>query len=444
MCFNSNTCENCMYTVFGSKVKDSIDTNNISSSTLLYDVDTGSDCNKVFFGGEVDSSYNSWLLYDCDNVSDCFGCVGLRGKKYHIFNIAYSKDEYMKKLEEMNIGSYGALEQHKKRWRDLMLRVPRRYYSGVQNTQVIGENICHSKNVKYCFKGCSLENVAYSQALAPGVKDSYDFTNWGINAELVYETVDSGTNLHNVKFSYQCVQSSDIYYCLISMNLKDCFGCTSLRGKQYCILNKQYTKEEYEAILPKILQHMRDVPYIDSRGRIFTYGEFFPSELSPFAANETALLETANMNKDDILNFGLVWREPKATEYKITLQALDLPDHISQTNETISQEIIECLDCHRAYRVAPVEFAFLKENGIPLPRKCHNCRFKDRATFHNLPRWYQGSCTCNGSASLKGVYQNQAEHFHGTEPCPNTYVTTYSPDRPEVVYCEQCYQQEIV
>ncbi len=424
MCFNSNTCENCMYTVFGSKMKDSIDTNNMGDSVQCYDCDTGNDCNKVFFGCEIDSSYNSWLLYDCDNVSDCFGCVGQRGKKYCIFNVEYSKEDYSKKLEGMNIGSYAALEGHKKRWRELMLTFPRKYYSGIQNTNVIGENVCHAKNAKYCYKGCSLENIAYSQALAPSVKDSYDYTNWGINSELIYETVDSGNNLHNVKFSYGIVNSRDTEYCLLSINLKDCFGCTSLRGKQYCILNKQYTKEEYEALVANIKQQMVDMPYVDARGRTFTYGEFFPSELSPFAANETALPETAGMSKEDMINFGLLWREPKAPEYKITSKAIDLPDHISQSSEEITKEIIECIDCKKAYRITPVEFAFLKENGIPLPRKCYNCRFKDRVAFHNIPKWYDGHCQKPG--------------------CPNTFVTTYAPERLEVIYCESCYQQEVV
>jgi hypothetical protein len=41
------------------------------------------------------------------------------------------------------------------------------------------------------------------------------------------------------------------------------------------------------------------------------------------------------------------------------------------------------------------------------------------------------------------VYKNTATHFHGAEPSANEFETTYAPERPEIVYCEQCYNAEI-
>ncbi len=29
------------------------------------------------------------------------------------------------------------------------------------------------------------------------------------------------------------------------------------------------------------------------------------------------------------------------------------------------------------------------------------------------------------------------------EGCQNEFETSYAPDRPEIVYCERCYQQEV-
>ena len=47
--------------------------------------------------------------YDCEN---CFGCVGLRKKKFHIFNKSYSEDEYWNRVDEIKCsmlerGEYG-------------------------------------------------------------------------------------------------------------------------------------------------------------------------------------------------------------------------------------------------------------------------------------------------------------------------------------------------
>ncbi len=30
-----------------------------------------------------------------------------------------------------------------------------------------------------------------------------------------------------------------------------------------------------------------------------------------------------------------------------------------------------------------------------------------------------------------------------TKQCPNEFETSYAPERPEIVYCEKCYQQEV-
>lgn len=90
-----------------------------------------------------------------------------------------------------------------------------------------------------------------------------------------------------VFFSVNCDNSRDIFYSALCSNDSDLFGCIYLRKKSYCILNKQYTKEEYEILVAKIKQQMEDLPYKDSRGKIYKYGEFFPIEMSPFCINET-------------------------------------------------------------------------------------------------------------------------------------------------------------
>jgi len=52
-------------------------------------------------------------------------------------------------------------------------------------------------------------------------------------------------------------------------------------------------------------------------------------------------------------------------------------------------------------------------------------------------------CQCAGTKAESGAYQNQDKHSHGEDHCPNKFETTYAPDRPEIVYCEQCYQAEV-
>src|SRR5205814_2002170 len=44
-----------------------------------------------------DCHFSSFL----NSCSDCFGCVSLTHKKYCIWNIQYTKDEYFKKVAEL-------------------------------------------------------------------------------------------------------------------------------------------------------------------------------------------------------------------------------------------------------------------------------------------------------------------------------------------------------
>ena len=81
-------------------------------------------------------------------------------------------------------------------------------------------------------------------------------------------------------------------YCLFSHNINQCFGCVCLKNQSYCIFNKQYTKEEYEILVPRIIEHMM---------KTGEWGEFFPSSLSPFGYNETVAMEYFPMTRDSVI-----------------------------------------------------------------------------------------------------------------------------------------------
>jgi len=56
-------------------------------------------------------SSNMDYCYLCLNCQDCFGCIGLRNKKFHIFNKPYSEQEYKEKVDQLisimkNSGEY--------------------------------------------------------------------------------------------------------------------------------------------------------------------------------------------------------------------------------------------------------------------------------------------------------------------------------------------------
>ena len=70
---------------------------------------------------------------------------------------------------------------------------------------------------------------------------------------------------------------------------------------------------------------------------------------------------------------------------------------------------------------------------IPIPRLCPNCRYFERFSKRVLPwKLWKRECMCD----IEGHGHN------GT--CANAFETSYAPERPETVYCESCYQKEVV
>jgi CxxC-x17-CxxC domain-containing protein len=58
---------------------------------------------------------------------------------------------------------------------------------------------------------------------------------------------------------------------------------------------------------------------------------------------------------------------------------------------------------------------------IPIPHNCFDCRHKARMALRNPRRLWSRTCA----------------------KCGTAISTSYSPDRPEIVYCEECYLKEV-
>lgn len=449
LCFNGGRSENCLYCTAFLDSKETIDAYAAIKAQLCYEVRQAGNSYQCFFCTNIGSGCrNLWFCRDCQNCENCFGCANLKHKKYCFFNEQLTKEEYGKRISDMDTGSFSAIQKTKEKARELYLKLPHKYYHGWHNSDVSGDYVYYSKNARDVYEVGDMEDVRYSENLADNIKDCYDYTNWGQNSELIYEAVSCGNACQRIKFCFDCWPAMiDSEYCLNCHSSANLFGCVGLRKKQYCILNKQYTKEEYEKLVVKIKEHMDKMPYVDGRGRIYKYGEFFPPEFSPLAYNETIAIDYFPRTKSEAENAGWLWRDPDPKEYETNIESKDLPDHIKNAPDSIINELIRCSDCHRAYHIIDRELAFYRRFNIPLPRLCHNCRYQNRMKSRNPRRLQQRQCQCAGHQSNNGVYKNlDSEHSSHSpnQPCPNTFLTTYQSDQPEIVYCEACYQKEVI
>jgi hypothetical protein len=453
----SNDCYLC-FTALGGNERCSY-CSYLQHSTECFDCYLIDKCERCYECLNCDNSYNlkfsrdssncrdSAFLIECNDCSSCVGCVGLRGKQHCILNEQYTKEEYQVKLAELRINTRAGIARLRQQVNELAKHFPRRYMHGRKNEDVTGDYIQNSKNVHDGYLIASNEDCEHVY-FTRGLKSSQDVTVSTLANEQLYECHALPKQNSNMKFCDLCSNGChDLEYCVNCDSSSNLFGCIGLRGKEYCILNKQYSKEEYEQLVVKIKSQMKAMPYKDAKGRVYAYGEMFPIELSPFAYNETVAYEFFPLSKEQAIAQGYRWKEAIAKQHQPTLVTGSVPEN---ANEALSKEIVQCAhdascshQCTAAFKLTSAELQFYGASNIPVPTLCPNCRHFERIKVRNSLKLWNQSCACNGSSSKDDIYKNQAVHaFHSEKPCPNKFMTAYPPQGKEIIYCEQCYQQE--
>lgn len=254
----SDYCQDCMYSTYLIRSQDCVDCLHVSDCEIMYEAIDCKGC------------YSCVYCKDCRNCQDCMGCVGLRRAKYCILNRQYTKEEY---------GKYrNALEENFDSFLRNYYQLLKAHNDGgpiIENSENCTGNYLNScKNCFDCEDLTECEDCGFCD-YGVNSKDCFDCTGVPIS-EFCYESLAIPEN-YNLKFcAVIWPKSSFLEYCIFSRSSNNCFGCVSLRKNEYCILNKQYSMEEYGDFIQKIKQSMRG-----------DYGEFFPMNISPFKYGDT-------------------------------------------------------------------------------------------------------------------------------------------------------------
>lgn len=438
LCSASWKIERTMYADSIVEVKDCMDAYVLSKSEFCYEDIYCSESYKLFYSEKTTSTTDSYFLYDSKGCVNCFMSSNLRNKSYVFENVQYSKKEYFEKVKQYDLGSFETIQKLKKQFEALKQKSIHRFARINNAHNCTGDNLDNVVNSKSVFDVSN--NVKDSRYLYWCVKNIFEcfYCNAIGLLENSFEVNDAGVGGTLCRFCSVVYTSTEVDYSFNCYNSHDLFGCIGLRNKSYCILNKQYTKEEYFELLPRIKAHMMSMPYIDKKGRVYKYGEFFPAELSPFAYNETVANDFFPLTKEQIVENGYTYREKDAKKYTPTLASADIPDSIDAVTDGILSEIITCdtfpgsARCSGAFKITSSELLFYKRLNIPLPRRCYQCRHKARFVKRSPLKLWHRACMCTVSS-----------HGH-QEACTNEFETSYAPDRPEIIYCDDCYKKEVL
>ena len=300
----------------------------------------------------VRNCLDSYFLRDCRDCKDCFMCVNLRKKQYMWQNAQLTKEEYQKKLSEIDFTSYSQIESLKAEFANMQKMVIKRNMT-LRTDSLYGDNILNSENCYYCFAVKNIQDCSY----AFNVKDystSMDLYSGGRNSELIYYAT-STTGSYNCKFCVRVFNSNNVNYGMFIHASKNIFGCIGVRNNEYCILNKKYSKEEYYELVPKIIEKMT------ADGE---WGDFFPARFSPFGYNQTVTNEYNPLTKEEALAQGYNWSDferPIPNVKKIIENLDEIPDNLSEIKDDILDTAIKCKVSGKPFRIAPQELQFYRK-----------------------------------------------------------------------------------
>lgn len=243
-----NFCEDCLYGGVVLESKDCVDCFYCEYSELCYECVDCDHCYNCRNSQDIKNCSDCAYCYDCIGCKNCLGCVGLRQKEFCIFNQQYSKEDYFKKIAALGKGEI------RREFEILKLRTPRKYLHEIQTEGCAGDYIVKSKNCFYCFDTHESQDCMYLQDCWNN-RDNMDVM-YSWYSELCYESFSIGLESYNCNFCNYVRTSSNLEYCELCFNCKDCFGCVGLKGRQYFILNKSYSREEYAKQVAEIKAQM--------------------------------------------------------------------------------------------------------------------------------------------------------------------------------------------
>ncbi len=411
---SSENCEDCYYGKLLQKCRDSVDCSYLYDSELCYEcfsVFGSHNCQHLSFSQDCQDCFFSSNLKSCKN---CCLCTNLDHKEYYFQNEPLRKEAYEKRLTEFR-GSFTRTQQMKELWKRVRISTVKKYANIMNSEGCTGDYIENSKNCLECYDVTDSQDCRSVQ-VGVNVKDNYHCSNMYLKPELCYETLGT-IEVHTVAFCLYIFHSQRMLYSEYCFHCSDCFGCSGLTRKKFCVFNKQYSKEEYASLVPNIIDHMK-TPYQSPAGS-GSFGKFFPSALSPFGYNETLASEYFPLKREEAIARGFHWREKDARDF--LPQKAPVPESIAEVTDQLLQEIFSCEDCRKNFRIIPQELAFYRRNLIAIPHICPDCRNNERMQQRNSRKLHDRNCS----------------------HCAKSLLSTYHHDRKEVILCEECFRSAL-
>ena len=418
-----NTSENCCYGRYWTKNVNCLDYFFSADNTNCYEIIDATDCYEVFFSQNTKNCQHSYFLKNCQNCSYCFWCINLSNKKYYIYNSPVSKEAFEDFIEK-NLYDRNFINKVQEKIKKLEISLPRKNMNITNSDKrSFWNNLSYAENVQFWFDSVGSESTINDCKyinLTTAIKDCHDIIDSWNNSSLCYDSLTFiGTS---ILFSTNIFDSHNILYCNMCHNCNNCFWCVWLRNKSYCILNKQYSMDEYNQLIPNIIANMI---------REWTRWSFFPIECSPFWYNETIAMLCNPLTKEEVLEKWYRWSDYESLMPNVEkiVQWKDLPTQwcriIKEKKPDILEKILNyaviCEVSKKPFRITKQEIEFYAKYNIPLPTKHPDIRNAERL------RKRDSSVLC----------------LTNCNNCWEEILSIHKPWKWEKILCEKCFYDEI-
>ena len=419
--FDSGKSEECMYGRLCGYSRSCIDCNYTQRCELCYEGVKLEDCYGLWYSTYCKNCSFSAFLHSCIGCADCLCCANLRNRRFYFRNEPVSQARFRELWAYYLCGSHARLAELAAAAADFMAAAPRQATTNLNCEECTGDELNRCQNLRQCFNCHESRDCRYCYDLYSSTNDCADVSSFGEAMQYCYELAVCGgalgkSEVSNLYFSaYIYYGGCNIFYSTrCHENCQELFGCADLRRKQYCILNKQYRREEYFRLVDRLIGHMR------ATGE---WGEFFPMNLSLFGYNESLAQEFFPLRREETLRLGAYWSEYEipVPEVRDCFNASQLPDGVHEVGEELLGCAIYCAATGKPFRLTSQELKFYREQGLPLPRFHPEERHRRRLRRQNPRALWPRRCAS----------------------CTEELLSSYAPERPERIFCEQCYLQNV-
>lgn len=366
LCFICFDSENVLYSFRVRQCRDSIYCINSRDCELCYRCLLCRECYDVQFSEFSHNCTASRFLSNCTNCVNCYQCVNLSNKQYCIKNVQYSKGDYEARMREIDLSSYDQLQKEYVFWNEFLAMQPIQAESNIQCEDSTGTSMKNCRSCIFCSNLSNSENCVncYGNNQTESCDSSGEGSEQGIMNIGFLES-------QRIFYTMIAEHSYDIWYSQHVFQSHDCFGCLGVKKSAYCILNKEYSPEEYAHLKERIIEHMK---------KTGEWGRYFPPEYSPFFYDDTNVVGVLDSEFQDYRavaqQMGLRTREVAEEGLHDVVPVSEMKDRCDEWGAVDLDVVWACEKSGRAFKITSQELRLYQRMRVCVPRLSWRTQFE--------------------------------------------------------------------